>query len=270
MYQNAFKEKLKDPNEVCTMVQMKGNCDFAEMAGRAGFDAILLDCEHSELSMSDVKAFVRAAQCGGAEVLIRAWKNDPDLVARYLDTGAAGILFIDIRTKEDAIRAVESVKYAPWGKRGLSGSRANNYGFGITLGQHVQEANDATIVALMIESRESIENLEEIASVPGVDLFCLGPTDLSCDLGHPGESRHPEVAEWESRAYEIAAKAGIPMDSIFRPGSMDIEEEMARGRRVMTLSLTSMVADGYRQFIRGCSRRKTAKKAASGDILYIK
>lgn len=251
MYKNQFKEKLKKGDEVCTIVQMKGDLDFGEMAGCAGFDAILLDCEHSALSVDDVKNFVCAAQCGGAVTLVRTWSNDADLIARYLDAGVCGIVFPDIRTKEDAQRAVNAVKYPPVGMRGLSSSRANRYGFGIPLAQHVAEANRDTVVALMIESKEAIDNLEKIMSVPDVDLLCMGPTDLSNDLGHPGELRHPEVAAYEAKAYELAAKAHMPMDSIFRPGEMKIEEEMARGRWVMTLSLTSAVANIYREFISG-------------------
>lgn len=251
MIDNKLKVKLSNENELTILAQMNANADVAEMVGLAGFDGILLDCQHGDLSVSEVKNVVRAAECSGAAVIVRTWKNDPDLVLRYLDCGAAGILFPDIQTKEDAVSAVDSVKYAPMGKRGLSGSRASGFGFTGPLSEYVKRANEETIVALMIESKEGIENLEEIMKVPGVDLLCLGTTDLSNDLGHPGEVRHPEVAEWEERAYALSAKGGVPMDSIFRPGVMDIKEEMAKGRRVMTLSISSMIAAGLREYVAG-------------------
>lgn len=251
MSQKHFLKKLKDPHGLCTILQMRGYSDFAEMAGYAGFDAVIMDCQHGDTSMTEVKNVVRAAQCGGAEVLIRTWKNDPELIDRYLESGAAGILFIDIHTKEDAARAVELVKCPPIGRRSPSGNRADLYGFAGSDPECFKKINERAVVALMIENRDSIENLKEIAAVPGVDLFCMGPSDLSRDLGHPGESGHPEVVEWENRAYEIAAEVGIPMDSVFRPGTMDIRQEMARGRRVMTLSLNGVVANGYREFMRG-------------------
>ena len=251
MFVNGFKEKLKSGSEICRILQMKGELDFGEMAACAGFDAILLDCEHSALSVSDVKNFVRTAQCGGAVTLVRTWKNDADLVARYMDAGAVGIVFTDIRSKEDAENAVKAVKYPPLGLRGLSSSRSNGYGFSALLKDHVRQANEATIVALMVENKECIDNLEEIMTVPGVDLLCFGPTDLSNDIGVPGQCNHPEVLKLEDCAYEAARKAGIPMDSIFRPGEMSIEEELAKGRRILTLSLTSAVAAAYRSFIEG-------------------
>lgn len=251
MIDNKLKVKLSNENELTVLAQMSADADIAEMIGLAGFDGILLDCQHGDLSVGEVKNVIRAAECGGAAVIVRTWKNDPDLVIRYLDCGAAGILFPDIQTPEDAIAAVNSVKYPPLGKRGLSGSRASGFGFKGSLTDFVEKANEETIVALMIESKKGIENLEEITKVPGVDLLCLGTSDLSNDLGHPGDLKNPEFIEWEERAYAVSAACGVPMDSIFRPGIMDIKEEMAKGRRVMTLSISSMISAGLKDYIAG-------------------
>lgn len=249
MYRNKFNQKLKERKKMCTVAQIEDGVRFAEMAGFAGFDAVLLDCQHTAASQIEVEHFIRACECGGAVPFVRTRELNKELVLRYLDAGAMGILFPDIKTAEDARRAVEAVKFPPMGKRGISCTRSFNYGYGMSYTEYLEMSNRETTVMLMIETPEAVENIEAILDVEGVDELELGTTDLSLRLGHPGNRTHPDVEAAVASVMEAARKRKIPVGSIMRQG-MTIEEEMQKGYGVMTFCMADELCKMMDQFIR--------------------
>ncbi|MBA7572789.1 2-dehydro-3,6-dideoxy-6-sulfogluconate aldolase [subsurface metagenome] len=165
-----------------------------EIMGFAGFDFVIIDAEHGPISMQSAQN-IRAAETANITPIIRVANNDESLILRALDIGAQGVEIPQINCKSDALRAVKSVKYSPQGERGVCRYvRAANYS-SMDKFKYFKSANEETMIIAHIEGVEGINNLDEILSVPGIDVIFIGPYDLSQSLGIPGEVNHSLVIE---------------------------------------------------------------------------
>jgi len=148
-------------------------------------------------------------------------KIDPEprmyLAQKALGSGIQNILFADIYNVEDAKDAVSAVRAEPKGRNGCSMLR--NVGYLLECGSPAfVKAMDDAVVALMIEKKSAVENLEEIMSVEGVDMVQFGPCDYSMSLSIPGQWSHAKVKEAELRTIKTALKMGVrPRAEIDRP-----------------------------------------------------
>jgi len=151
---------------------------------RLGFDWLVVDMEHSAQNavlMADMVAII--ADAGTSAPMVRVPTNSVEWFKWVLDAGAWGVIVPMINTREEAQRAVDWAKYPPAGMRSIGGA-FGPYGFGITdWPTYAQTANEEIIVALQIESREALQNLDDILSVPGIDVAFIGPNDLHASLG---------------------------------------------------------------------------------------
>jgi len=169
-----------------------------ELLALANFDFAVLDTEHGAYGPESVERMVRAADAAGIPAIVRV----PSCAAfseagRALDAGAAGTLFPRADGAPVVRGAIESVKYAPVGKRGLAGVRANRYG-SVPFDHWVLEANEATAVFVQIETAGALNAVDAIAAEKDVDLLFVGPNDLSQALGVPGhydDSRYRAAVE---------------------------------------------------------------------------
>ena len=168
---------------------------IVEMLGHAGFDWVLLDCEHGSLSPADVEVMCMAADAVGITAIGRPRSNSTADIQQLLDRGVAGVQIPHINTAEDARRAVAAVKFGPGSGRGLAaGTRPDRWGMGARMPDFAAQANAHSLVCVQLEHAEAIANAEEILKVPGIDVFFIGPSDLSQSMGHPGNPKAPEVA----------------------------------------------------------------------------
>ena len=176
-----LKAKLQR-GEVCLGAQIALNDPaVAEIFGRAGFDWLVIDTEHTACSPQVVRAMLQAAEHTPAVALARPLRLDADEIRRFLDLGSPGVLCPFINNGEEAKRLVEACRYPPAGIRGYGPRRAGMYGFDAD--EYFREANAAMICIPIIESRDAVENIEEIVSTDGIDGVCIGPMDLSISLG---------------------------------------------------------------------------------------
>ena len=164
---------------------------IVEIMADAGFDWLCIDLEHSVIDYFEAEQLIATMEAKGCIPYVRVGENNPLIIKRMLDAGAVGIIVPAVNSKEDAIRAVKSVKYPPLGNRGVGLARAQNYGFGFD--EYVEKINSRTIVIVQIEHIDAINNLEEILSTKGVDGSIIGPYDLSGSMGKPGEYNEPDV-----------------------------------------------------------------------------
>jgi 4-hydroxy-2-oxoheptanedioate aldolase len=183
---------------------------LVEALGTAGVDFVVLDTEHNGYDLHQCTEAVRAAELFGITALIRVWDNNPRLINKALETGAAGVVVPHVDTPELARQAVEATKYPPAGNRGVHpGTRAA--GFGGNWDSTWQRANEESMVVLQpLESLEGIKNLDEILQVPGIDLISLGTGDISQVLGAPGRPNDPKVQEARENALVLCKKHGVP------------------------------------------------------------
>jgi len=188
-----------------------------ELLALAGFDFAVVDTEHGYFNPESVERMVRAAEGAPLPVIVRV----PSCLAaadtgRALDAGACGVLFPRAESDAPVRAAVESVKYAPVGKRGLAGVRANRYG-GVPFDHWVIDANEGTTVFVQIETAGALNALEQIAAEKWLDLLFVGPNDLSQALGVPGHYDDPRyraaVERVGATAREHGKAAGIMLRS---------------------------------------------------------
>jgi len=200
---NNLKEALKEGKNVFGPFMKFADPATVEIMGFAGFDFVIIDAEHGPISIQSAQNMIRAAETVNITPVIRVANNDEALILRALDIGAQGIEIPQINNKLQAIKAVRSVKYAPQGERGVCKYvRAANYS-SMDKFEYFKSANNETMIIAHIEGVEGINNLDEILSVPGIDVIFIGPYDLSQSLGIPGEVNNPLVTE---RMKEVVLK----------------------------------------------------------------
>jgi 4-hydroxy-2-oxoheptanedioate aldolase len=248
MLKNRLKEKLLSGQPAFGVSVMFPSPQVVEMIGRLGFDWVLLDCEHGSLSPENVELMAMAADLTGLTPIARPWTNSPEAILRLMDRGVMGVQVPHVNTAADARQAVESIKFHPLGTRGLAaGTRPAHYGFNVSAADYVEEANRATLVCVQLEEAEALGNLDEILQVEGVDVFFIGPSDLSQSLGYPGRSDAPEVREAMDRAFAAIVAAGKVPGSA---GNLQaIRGYQRKGVRYLYTHLPTLLASASREFL---------------------
>ncbi|MFH1639789.1 MAG: aldolase/citrate lyase family protein [Chloroflexota bacterium] len=183
MRENKIRIKMKQGKLAIGTYVNLADPTLVEIIGYAGFDAAFIDMEHNSFDLNLVKEMIRACDLVGITSLVRVPDNNPKTILRILEMGAQGIQVPHIGGVEDALEAVKAVRYAPQGERGMAGStRAAKYG-SIPFREHIATSNAEVLLAVMVEDANAISQLAEIASLDGVDLIAIGPSDLSQALG---------------------------------------------------------------------------------------
>ena len=207
---NTLKQKLQDGKAVFGAMITFPSPPVVEMLGFMGFDWVLIDNEHGSITVDTSEDMIRAAELTGAAPIVRPVANRPEIIAPFLDRGAWGVQIPHVNTREEAESAVKSCKYYPEGQRGIfSRGRPAEYGIGGTTQEYAAKANANTLVCLMLEEVEAIDNLQEMLTVKGVDVFFIGSGDLSQSMGYPGQQTHPEVQALMEKGVKLIRKAGI-------------------------------------------------------------
>lgn len=216
---NALVERLKTKKVIMGMQCFTGSTALVEILGYSGFDWVSIDMEHTTLNFTDVENLVRAAQVSGMVPMVRVADNEPLLIMKALDCGAAGVIVPHIQTADDVKRALNSAQYFPDGERGKCGQvRSFHYGAdGVAWKDHWKKANDSVIVMPLVEEKAGIENLDEILAVDGVDVFWVGIGDLAQSYNVPGaDLTHPAL---KTVATEVAQKARAKGKVMLAPSS---------------------------------------------------
>lgn len=156
-----------------------------------GVDWILIDCEHGLASLDQCLPLIQAADRNQTCVFVRIPQLDASLIARLLDHGVHGLMLPKVSSVEAAQHLVTASHYPPQGTRGIGPHRATHYYS--NMAEYFARANQQTVLAVQIEEREAVDNLEAILAVDGIDIAFVGPADLSASLGHFGEPHHADV-----------------------------------------------------------------------------
>jgi 4-hydroxy-2-oxoheptanedioate aldolase len=210
MRTNTLKQKLRDGQPAFGVMLTFPSPPIVEMLGYLGFDWILLDNEHGSVTVDTAEDVIRAAELTGIAPIVRPVANRPEVIAPFLDRGAWGVQVPHVNTREEAEAAVAACKYFPEGQRGsFSRGRPAEYGMGGPTQEYFAKANANTLVCLMLEEAEAIENIGEIVKVKGVDVLFIGSGDLSQSMGHPGQQAHPEVLAVMEKGVKRIREAGI-------------------------------------------------------------
>ncbi len=204
---NALKDRLKTsagPSFGAWISSSSVVC--VDALKEMGFDWFMIDTEHSQVNPETVAAMVATVGPTGPAPLVRVGNVDPYLIKQALDAGAHGILVPLVSTEAQARSAVSFAKYPPQGVRGAAAAASSRYGR--ELASYLRNANAETLVGVQIETREALDNLEAIASVPGVDLLFVGPTDLTLSLGLLDDRKNPQVRDAMRKVVRVSEAHG--------------------------------------------------------------
>ncbi len=241
MRENRAKRKLND-GEVVTILSGDGDADMIDFVGQLGVDGVWLEGEHGALGWEQIGNRSRACDLWGMTSVTRVNKNDEGLIMRTLDRGSMGVVVPHVNSRTAAEQVVQAAKYAPVGLRGMYGGR-QSYG----VENYHQQANDQTLVVVLIEELEAVENLAEILTVEHIDVFFVAPSDLAQTMGHVGNYQHPEVQETVDRALAQIVAAGRNAGTLVSDET--VERYVAAGVRFLFTSWNLWVAKGARGFL---------------------
>jgi 4-hydroxy-2-oxoheptanedioate aldolase len=206
---NTVKEKLARDEVVASMtVRLVRNVEIARIAATCGFDTIYVDVEHSTFSLDTTSQICIAALDAGITPFVRVPSHGPEYICRALDGGALGVIAPHIRSAAEAAAVVRCAKYPPQGERSAGGPLAQYQFRDFPVAEANQAANDATMVIAMMETRDALANVEEIAAVDGVDMLFIGTNDLCGDLGIHGQYDHKLVHEAYARTIAACRARG--------------------------------------------------------------
>jgi 4-hydroxy-2-oxoheptanedioate aldolase len=221
----GLKQAMRAGDAKFGMLLGSSSVQIAELAAFAGIDYLIVDLEHGDaVEAASAAEMIRAADAVGTPVIVRVPRNAPDIAAAVLDHGAIGICVPHVRTREDAEQAAANARYAPDGVRAMSNLvRAARFSFE-NWDEYWGTANAEVIVMVIIEDREGMSNIDEIASVPGVDVVWIGTGDLSQDAGVPGDLAHPDMVAATARGLEAARAHGkISFAPLVQPLAAGVE-----------------------------------------------
>jgi 2-keto-3-deoxy-L-rhamnonate aldolase RhmA len=203
---NILKEKLKQGQPVIGTFVGLGHPDVTEVLSRIGFDWLLIDGEHSPISLETMQTMMQAMNGSNCTPIVRTQWNDKVIIKRVLDAGAHGVLVPWVNTREEAESAVSACRYPPVGLRGYGPRRA-----GLFDPDYFETANDEVLVIVQIETREAVDNVADILAVEGIDAVYVGPHDLSLSFGLSGpDYNNAEYVAAFDKVVAAAEKAGKP------------------------------------------------------------
>jgi len=242
---NHAKERLQAGELVLGVgLRQARTVDIGRIMKTAGYDFLFIDLEHNSMSVDLAGQISIAAQDAGITPVVRVPGYEHFHATRALDAGAQGIVVPHVDTADVAARMVSHCMYPPIGHRSVTGALPQLDFEAAPLGEATAAINGATLLILMLETPQAIDNVEEIAAVPGYDVLLLGTNDLCLEMGIPGQLDHPRVGEAFERVIAACKAHGkyAGLGGVYDPPLM--QRYLAMGFRLVLAGsdLTFMLA----------------------------
>jgi 2-keto-3-deoxy-L-rhamnonate aldolase RhmA len=252
IFENHTLNKLMAGQVVLGMgVRQSRTADLPVIAQEAGFDWLFIDMEHSTIGVQGATDLSLAALGLEVTALVRVPGHQHFHATRVLDGGAMGVVVPDVATVEQAEAVARNCKFPPVGRRSVPGTLPQ-VGFAkMPVGEITALINRNTLVVVMVESEEGIENAEAIAAVQGVDAVLIGTNDLAARLGIPGQFDHPRI----EAAYACVIAAAKAHGKF--PGMGGVYEEDLLGKYI-GMGMRLILAGSDLAFMLSAGRQRTA------------
>jgi len=196
----------------------------AEIVANAGFDALVLDMQHGMAIGPERAGFwLQAVSTTEAVPIVRVPWNEPVFIQWVLDAGAYGVIIPLVNTREEAARAVGACRYPPAGYRSVGPNRARFYGGP----DYISRVNEEIVCLVMVEDIRTVAQVGELAEVPGIDGFYVGPADLAMSMGLPPAAYPQSAAHAEACRHVLEVATGRNLVAGIHCGSA--EEALRRG-----------------------------------------
>ncbi len=181
---------------------------------QGGFDGLWFDLEHSSASLEQVEIGCLAAKAHGMDCFCRIAPTDYAIVTRCYESGASGVMAAQIDSAEQAEEFVQWCKFFPRGKRGINVGGVDGRFASMPVNEFCETTNREHFVAIQIETASSLECVEDIAAIDGVDMLFVGPSDLSQALEVPGEFMHESCLDAIRRVGAACKQHGKPWGAV--------------------------------------------------------
>jgi 2-keto-3-deoxy-L-rhamnonate aldolase RhmA len=208
-----------------------------KMMALAGHDFLFIDMEHALFNWETVHNLVQMALVTDICPLVRVTDLQYALVARALDSGALGVIIPRVENREQVEQAVSFAKYPPIGRRGAGGEGRNAYER-LSAREAVETSNAESMVVVQVESMAGLAEIDQISSVPGLDVICVGPQDLSISLGVHGDFAAPEFVKAIEQVVAAASTNGVAVGMVEREAA-NLERWHQRGCRFLVCNTES-------------------------------
>ncbi len=228
LLQNKLKKILKEGKFAIGTTITIGHPDVAEAIGSVGFDWVMIDTEHAPTNIPIVQNLMQAMSFSDTVPIVRVAWNDIVMIKQALDVGAHGLIVPWVNTKEEALKAVQAVRYPPEGLRGFGPRRPN-----LRDPDYFSTANREIFLGVQVETQKAVDNIDEIASVEGIDSLIVGPSDLSISLGGLRKYDNPKFVSAMERIAESAKTHGKI------PGMLavdDVKKRASQGYKLLNIT----------------------------------
>ncbi len=248
---NAVKDLLKSGS---TVVGTVGSA-FGDMAMLAdsGFAFLLFDTPHSPVEIKQLNPAIQSMRGKKAAPIIRVSSNRADLICFALDAGARGIIVPMVNTKDEAIAMMRGCKYSPLGDRSNSGVKGD-WGESKDYRGYLDMVNDELLIIPMIETKQAMDNIDDILSVPGIDVLLVGPSDLSIELGVPLDYPSDTYQDGLDKIAAACKKHGVVPGMYFIPPNMDPNFFVDKGFKFFTTPWAKWAIEGVQNGLAGIKR----------------
>ena len=223
-WENPVKKTLREGKPVVGLTVSVPSAEIALQGARLGFDFLWIEMEHSAITLETARNMILATQGSKTVPIIRVPVNELWTAKRALDIGALGVIFPFTSTPELARQAVAACKYPPLGQRGSGPSLASMRW--PAPGGYPGFADKNAMVIIIIEQKQAVDRIDEIVSVPGIDVVFIGPSDLSHSYGFHGQQT-PEVKAAIAKVVAACKRHKVPVGRT--AGAGDIEGYVKEG-----------------------------------------
>lgn len=238
---NIVRDLLKSGK---TVVGTAGKIDGdMAMLADSGFDFLLYDSQHSPVEVKQMLPSIQSIIGKKALPIIRVSANQPDIICFALDVGAMGVVVPMVNTKEEAEAIVRAAKYAPDGDRSHAGPRGQ-FGEAADYRSYLDMVNEEVLIIPMIETQQAIDNIDEILSVPGIDVALIGPTDLSIEVNSTMDFQSPAYEKALDTIASACKRHGVVPGMYFIPPSIDPNWFVDKGYKFFTMQSAPWVIEG--------------------------
>src|SRR5947207_1259202 len=212
---NRLRQQWRQKRPTFGAIATIPSIQTVQIMARSGIDWIVVDLEHGPIDLGSAHAMITATSGTPCVPMVRIAANEPWLAKAPMDLGALGINFPMICSREDAEKAVRSVRYPPKGDR-LWGPFHAPFRWGVSMADYMATADDDMICMITIEHVEAVERIDESMATPGIDLAVVGPGDRATSINKRGLPDDPEVVALMKRAEQGILKSGVPIGGVAR------------------------------------------------------
>ena len=239
MLVNSLKDKLKKGHSVIGIWSIIPSLILSEIIGMAGIDFQIFDMEHGVYDLPAIENSVRASESVGCSTLVRVAGSDLFSIQSCLDIGVSGVIVPQISNYESALTSVKYMKYYPAGSRGFNPfTRGGNYGMDSK--ENSKLNNDYGLTSIIIENIEAYKQLDQILTIPDLDMVYLGVYDMSVAMGCKGDMNNPLLSEFVRtsvyKIHKMGKVAGVMVKS-----KNEIEMYLEMGAKFLVYGVDTFV-----------------------------